>query len=77
MLALRTRRGLDAGQVARAGDAVDDLVALGLVDETADGGVVLTRAGRLLANEVAARLLEACDRLPARVLRHHAEAGTR
>jgi hypothetical protein len=43
---------------------IDDLAAAGLLDRTVDGGcerAVLTRRGRLLGNEVAARLLGALD----------------
>jgi oxygen-independent coproporphyrinogen-3 oxidase len=51
-LAIRTRSGVPAAEVAD-----ETLVALdGLVERTADERVVLTPAGRLLANEVAIRL---------------------
>jgi oxygen-independent coproporphyrinogen-3 oxidase len=51
-LAIRTRYGVPAGEVDAA--ALHDLV--GLVERTADDRVVLTPAGRLLANEVAIRI---------------------
>jgi oxygen-independent coproporphyrinogen-3 oxidase len=58
-LALRTRSGTTVHEQARA--AVDDLAAAGLlvVDGHQLGGqhVVLTRSGRLLGNDVTARLL--------------------
>jgi oxygen-independent coproporphyrinogen-3 oxidase len=67
LLALRTRDGAtcDAG----ADRAVDELAGLGLV-ERRGGRVVLTRAGRLVANEVTVRLLAAGAR-------RHEGAGTR
>jgi putative oxygen-independent coproporphyrinogen III oxidase len=52
MLALRTRDGVPGGPAA------DSLVADGLA-ESRDGRVVLTPAGRLLANEATTRLLGA------------------
>ena len=51
-LAIRTRYGVPAGEVDAA--ALHDLD--GLVERTADDRVVLTPAGRLLANEVAIRI---------------------
>jgi oxygen-independent coproporphyrinogen-3 oxidase len=51
-LAIRTRYGVPAGEVDD--DALADLS--GLVARTDDGRVVLTPAGRLLANEVAIRI---------------------
>jgi oxygen-independent coproporphyrinogen-3 oxidase len=56
LLALRTREGARYDEAAAA--EVDELQALGLVEQYADR-VVLTRAGRLLANEVTVRLLTA------------------
>lgn len=61
-LALRTRSGArrsapSGGSASSGGsDCVKDLVEGGLVD-VADGRLRLTRAGRLLANDVTARLL--------------------
>jgi putative oxygen-independent coproporphyrinogen III oxidase len=55
MLALRTRDGVPAGPAA------ESLVADGLAD-LRDGRVVLTPAGRLLANEATTRLLGASTR---------------
>ena len=51
-LAIRTRYGVPAKEVDD--DALHDLA--GLVERTADDRVVLTPAGRLLANEVAIRI---------------------
>ena len=51
-LAIRTRSGVPASEVAD--ETVSSLE--GLVERTADDRVVLTPAGRLLANEVAIRL---------------------
>jgi oxygen-independent coproporphyrinogen-3 oxidase len=58
-LALRTRAGasVDAGS-PRAAAVLDDLAAAGLV-ERSDGAVRLTRPGRLVANDITARLLAA------------------
>lgn len=53
-LALRTRAGLAPGEVDALARA--ELTAAGLLEDRADR-VVLTRAGRLLANEVTLRLL--------------------
>jgi hypothetical protein len=50
-------------------ECVDDLVAMELLSRSGDRAV-LTRRGRLLGNEVAARLLAAVDRAPS-------SAGTR
>jgi oxygen-independent coproporphyrinogen-3 oxidase len=49
-LSLRTRRGVPAARL----DDVDDLA--GLIEPAGEDGVVLTRRGRLLANEVAHHL---------------------
>ena len=67
LLALRTREGAacDGGAAAE----VDELRGLGLVERRADR-VVLTRSGRLMANEVTVRLLAAGAS-------HPAGAGTR
>jgi oxygen-independent coproporphyrinogen-3 oxidase len=55
-LALRTRAGVLVAAPAAA--TVDELVALGLLERAPTAGaVVLTRAGRLLASDVTARLL--------------------
>jgi coproporphyrinogen III oxidase-like Fe-S oxidoreductase len=48
---------------------IDELVDAGLLDRSADRAI-LTRRGRLLGNEAAARLLLASER-------DHAGAGTR
>jgi oxygen-independent coproporphyrinogen-3 oxidase len=56
LLALRTREG--AACAAAAAAEVDELQELGLVERRTDR-VVLTRAGRLMANEVTVRLLAA------------------
>ena len=65
VLALRTRTGIKlGGPDADLGDVhacIDSLAAVGLLDRRGDNAV-LTRRGRLLANEVAARLLAALDR---------------
>ncbi len=55
-LALRTSRGIPDSSTAP--DAADELVELGLLERRADR-LVLTRRGRLLANEVTARVLAA------------------
>jgi putative oxygen-independent coproporphyrinogen III oxidase len=52
-LAIRTRHGVPTD--AFGSEAASELVELGLIEER-EARVVLTRAGRLLANEVAARL---------------------
>ncbi len=69
VLALRTAAGiklpLPAADPPGVVSCIDDLAAAGLLDRTADGArerAVLTRRGRLLGNEVAARLLAALDR---------------
>jgi oxygen-independent coproporphyrinogen-3 oxidase len=77
VLALRTAVGiklpLAAADPSRVVACLDDLVAAGLLDRSGGRGrerVVLTRRGRLLGNEVAARLLaalEAPDHRPASV----------
>jgi oxygen-independent coproporphyrinogen-3 oxidase len=68
ILALRTAAGiklpLAGADPSRVVSCLDDLAAVGLLDRTDEGGqerVVLTRRGRLLGNEVAARLLGALD----------------
>jgi oxygen-independent coproporphyrinogen-3 oxidase len=67
MLALRTAGGiklpLPYADPPRVASCIDDLAAAGLV-ECADERVVLTRRGRLLGNEVAARLLGALEAPP-------------
>jgi len=58
MLGLRTRAGVPAGWLCEAGPGGDEVLPLeldGLV-EVREGRAVLTRAGRLLENEVARRL---------------------
>jgi oxygen-independent coproporphyrinogen-3 oxidase len=64
ILALRTARGIKlpvpGADPMRVDSCLDDLGAAGLVDRT-DERVVLTRRGRLLGNEVAARLLGALE----------------
>jgi len=69
VLALRTAAGiklpLPAADPPGVVSCIDELAAAGLLDRTVDGGcerAVLTRHGRLLGNEVAARLLAALDR---------------
>jgi oxygen-independent coproporphyrinogen-3 oxidase len=76
-LALRTRRGIKIGALAvdppPVSDLVDELARAGLVATEEDGGetdVVLTRRGRLLANDVTARLRVSLEHPPA-------AAGTR
>jgi len=63
-LAVRTRDGIKvAGVVAddpRVVECTGELVVIGLLDRE-DDRLVLTRAGRLLANEVTARLLGALE----------------
>jgi oxygen-independent coproporphyrinogen-3 oxidase len=58
MLGVRLRQGLAVDEVSSA--VVDDLVRDELVDPAAraDGRVVVTRRGRLLADAVVRRLLE-------------------
>ncbi len=72
VLALRTSAGIKLPPVEAdpggVGACIDDLVDLGLLDRSGDRAV-LTRRGRLLGNEVAARLLLA------RRLRARTEAG--
>jgi putative oxygen-independent coproporphyrinogen III oxidase len=67
MLAVRTAGGiklpLPHADPSRVASCIDDLAAAGLV-ERADERVVLTRRGRLLGNEVAARLLGALEAPP-------------
>jgi len=64
MLALRTARGIKLpvarADPSRVASCLDDLADLGLVTRN-DDRVVLTRRGRLLGNEVAARLLAAIE----------------
>ena len=70
VLALRTGAGiklpLPLADPLRVDSCIEDLVAAGLVAR-ADDRAVLTRRGRLLGNEVAARLLLALDRPSASV----------
>ncbi|MFI5053530.1 MAG: radical SAM family heme chaperone HemW, partial [Acidimicrobiia bacterium] len=82
LLELRTRAGIkllppmaDPTSVA---SCVDDLVGAGVLDRQGDR-LVLTRPGRLLANDVVARLLAAADRDRADRDRApaHVPAGTR
>jgi len=68
VLALRTARGiklpLPGADPSRVVSCLDDLDAAGLLDRTGTRGqerAVLTRRGRLLGNEAAARLLRAFD----------------
>jgi oxygen-independent coproporphyrinogen-3 oxidase len=68
VLALRTAAGiklpLPAADPSGVESCLDDLAAAGLLDREVDRGqerVVLTRRGRLLGNEVAARLLGALE----------------
>lgn len=77
VLTLRTAAGiklpLPAADPSRVDSCLDDLRAAGLVDckgERGHGRVVLTRRGRLLGNEVAARILRALEQ-------PSAAAGTR
>jgi oxygen-independent coproporphyrinogen III oxidase len=65
-LALRTRRGLAAAPFAREfgaapralfGEAIDELCAAGLLEESAAGDLALTQAGRLLADTVFERFV--------------------
>jgi oxygen-independent coproporphyrinogen-3 oxidase len=74
VLELRTAAGiklpLPAADPSRVVSCLDDLAAAGLLERTDDGTqerAVLTRRGRLLGNEVAARLLAALDRPSAAV----------
>ncbi len=64
VLALRTAGGIKLGGAAadpsRVSLCIDELSEIGLLAPAGDG-VVLTRRGRLLGNEVAARLLAALD----------------
>jgi oxygen-independent coproporphyrinogen-3 oxidase len=68
ILSLRTVGGiklpLPAADPSRVDSCLDDLAAAGLLERTDDDGrprAVLTRRGRLLGNEVAARLLGALE----------------
>jgi oxygen-independent coproporphyrinogen-3 oxidase len=77
VLALRTAGGIKlpvpAADPSRVDSCLDDLAAAGLIERTHDAGqarAVLTRRGRLLGNEVAARLLRALEQASA-------AAGTR
>ncbi len=74
VLALRTVAGiklpLPSADPSRVDACLDDLDAAGLVDRTTQRGrerVVLTRRGRLLGNEAAARLLRALEQPSAAV----------
>jgi putative oxygen-independent coproporphyrinogen III oxidase len=74
VLAVRTAGGiklpLPAADPSRVDSCLDDLAAAGLVDRLGERGreqVVLTRRGRLLGNEVAARLLGALEQASAAV----------
>ncbi len=68
ILALRTSHGIKLGAAAAdpspVSACIDDLCDLGLLARS-DDRAVLTRRGRLLGNEVAARLLGALDQTPA------------
>ena len=70
VLALRTATGiklpLPAADPSRVDSCIDDLAAAGLLVRV-DDRAILTRRGRLLGNEVAARLLVALDRPSASV----------
>ena len=70
MLALRTSAGIKlpvpSADPLRVDSCIDDLAAAGLLAR-ADDRAILTRRGRLLGNEVAARLLVALDRPSASV----------
>jgi oxygen-independent coproporphyrinogen-3 oxidase len=61
VLGLRTDRGVAAGPALAAGSPFAEALAWGaangLVEPTADGRIVLTTRGRLLSNELFARLL--------------------
>jgi len=67
MLALRTSAGIKlpvpGADPSQVDSCIDDLAAVGLLERSADR-VVLTRRGRLLGNEVAARLLGAMEQPP-------------
>jgi oxygen-independent coproporphyrinogen-3 oxidase len=74
VLALRTARGiklpLPTADPSRVVSCLDDLGAAGLLERAGDRGherVVLTRRGRLLGNEAAARLLAAMEQPPSPV----------
>jgi putative oxygen-independent coproporphyrinogen III oxidase len=73
ILSLRTSHGIKLGAAAAdpspVSACIDELCDLGLLARS-DDRAVLTRRGRLLGNEVAARLLGALDQAPA-------AAGTR
>jgi oxygen-independent coproporphyrinogen-3 oxidase len=85
MLALRTSAGIKlpvpGADPSRVDSCIDDLAAAGLVQRAPEHGgdrLVLTRRGRLLGNEVAARLLLVLEHPPARPSRRpSATAGTR
>ena len=70
VLALRTAQGiklpLPAADPSRVLSCLDDLGAAGLLQRAGDR-VVLTRRGRLLGNEAAARLLRAMEQPPSPV----------
>jgi oxygen-independent coproporphyrinogen-3 oxidase len=81
VLALRTARGiklpLPGADPSRVRSCLDDLAAAGLVHRAGDTGrehVILTRRGRLLGNEAAARLLGAMEPSP---VPQPSRAGTR
>jgi putative oxygen-independent coproporphyrinogen III oxidase len=67
MLALRTRDGIKLNRAEAdlppVDACIDELVGAGLLDAR-DDGATLTRRGRLLANDVAARLLASLDASP-------------
>jgi putative oxygen-independent coproporphyrinogen III oxidase len=74
VLGLRTAGGiklpLSAADPSRVVSCLDDLGAAGLLERVGDSGherVVLTRRGRLLGNEAAARLLGAMEQPPSPV----------
>jgi oxygen-independent coproporphyrinogen-3 oxidase len=65
LLGLRTRGGAVVADLTATGPLADlaaDLWDAGLVDRVDGARIVLTRRGRLLANDVTARLLNARDR---------------
>jgi len=71
VLAVRTARGIKlpvpGADPSRVLSCLDDLAAAGLLDRVGERGheqVVLTRRGRLLGNEVGARLLGAMEHTP-------------
>jgi oxygen-independent coproporphyrinogen-3 oxidase len=79
-LLLRTREGIKLeradAELPRVESCVDELVAGGLV-EVMDGRLSLTRRGRLLANEVSARLLAALSSRPTSAVSTPTGVGTR